>query len=103
MALRRIDVHRAVERGDVAVLTRYLDAGGDPEKKDTDYGAAPLHWASLVRRYCVNCLLSFFFLGGVLSRLLWVGARQSTFVHGLITLTSTGELARYLIIFQRFH
>lgn len=49
MASRRIDVHRAVERGDLAVLTRYLDAGGDVEKKDTEYGAAPVHWASLVR------------------------------------------------------
>lgn len=49
MAWRRIDVHRAVERGDLAVVTRYLDAGGDPEKKDAEYGAAPLHWASLVR------------------------------------------------------
>lgn len=49
MASKRIDVHRAVERGDLAVLTRYLDAGGDVEKKDTEYGAAPVHWASLVR------------------------------------------------------
>ncbi|CAM9458289.1 unnamed protein product [Laminaria digitata] len=47
MASRRIDVHRAVERGDLAVLARYLDAGGDVEKKDTEYGAAPVHWASL--------------------------------------------------------
>lgn len=50
MAWRRIDVHRAAERGDLAVLTRYLDAGGDPEKKDAEYGAAPAHWASLVRQ-----------------------------------------------------
>lgn len=41
-------MHRAVERGDLAVLTRYLEAGGDVEKKDTEYGAAPVHWASLV-------------------------------------------------------
>lgn len=49
MAWRRIDVHRAAERGDVAVLERYLKAGGDPERKDLKYGAAPIHWASLVR------------------------------------------------------
>ncbi|CAN0494097.1 unnamed protein product [Hapterophycus canaliculatus] len=48
MAWRRIDVHRAVERGDLAVLKRYLDAGGDAEKKDEEYGAAPVHWAALV-------------------------------------------------------
>lgn len=48
MALRRIDVHRAVERGDIAVLKRYLDAGGDVEKRDEEYGAAPVHWAALV-------------------------------------------------------
>lgn len=54
MASKRIDVHRAVERGDLAVLTRYLDAGGDVEKKDTEYGAAPVHWASLVRRLRVH-------------------------------------------------
>ncbi|CAB1102501.1 unnamed protein product [Ectocarpus sp. CCAP 1310/34] len=47
MAWRRIDVHRAVERGDLAVVKRYLDAGGDPEKKDEKYGAAPVHWAAL--------------------------------------------------------
>lgn len=55
MAWRRIDVHRAVERGDLAVVKRYLDAGGDPEKKDEEYGAAPVHWAALVRT-CA-CLL----------------------------------------------
>lgn len=48
MAWRRIDVHRAAERGDIAVLERYLKAGGDPERKDSAYGAAPVHWASLV-------------------------------------------------------
>lgn len=48
MAWRRIDVHRAVEHGDMAVLVRYLDTGGDPEKKDAGYGAALVHWASLV-------------------------------------------------------
>lgn len=48
MAWRRIDVHRAVERGDIAVLKRYLDAGEDVEKKDEEYGAAPVHWAALV-------------------------------------------------------
>lgn len=42
-------MHRAAERGDVAVLERYLKAGGDPERKDVEYGAAPIHWASLVR------------------------------------------------------
>ncbi|CBN76492.1 conserved unknown protein [Ectocarpus siliculosus] len=47
MAWRRIDVHRAVERGDLAVVKRYLDAGGDPEQKDEEYGAAPVHWAAL--------------------------------------------------------
>ncbi|CAM9653041.1 unnamed protein product [Ectocarpus sp. 8 AP-2014] len=47
MAWRRIDVHRAVERGDLAVVKRYLDAGGDPENKDEEYGAAPVHWAAL--------------------------------------------------------
>eukprot|EP00752_Nemacystus_decipiens_P001334 g1324.t1 len=47
MAWRRIDVHRATERGDVAVLKRYLDSGGDAEKKDKEYGAAPVHWAAL--------------------------------------------------------
>ncbi|CAM9440385.1 unnamed protein product [Ectocarpus sp. 12 AP-2014] len=47
MAWRRIDVHRAVELGDLAVVKRYLDAGGDPEKKDEKYGAAPVHWAAL--------------------------------------------------------
>eukprot|EP00903_Cladosiphon_okamuranus_P007179 g6971.t1 len=47
MAWRRIDIHRATERGDVAVLKRYLDSGGDAEKKDKEYGAAPVHWAAL--------------------------------------------------------
>ncbi|CAM9613835.1 unnamed protein product [Ectocarpus sp. 4 AP-2014] len=47
MAWRRIDVHRAVKREDLAVVKRYLDAGGDPEKKDEEYGAAPVHWAAL--------------------------------------------------------
>lgn len=30
------------------MLKRYLDAGGDAEKKDEEYGAAPVHWAALV-------------------------------------------------------
>ena len=58
MVSRRIDVHRAVERGDLAVLTRYLDAGGDVEKKDTEYGAAPIHWATLVRFHYQNDAVS---------------------------------------------
>ena len=48
MTWRRIDVHRAVEQGDIAVLTRYLESGGDPDNKDGEYGAAPVHWAALV-------------------------------------------------------
>lgn len=30
------------------MLKRYLDSGGDAEKKDKEYGAAPVHWAALV-------------------------------------------------------
>lgn len=41
-------MHRAAERGDIPALERYLDAGGDLERRDPVYGAAPVHWASLV-------------------------------------------------------
>lgn len=56
----------------MAVLKRYLDSGGDPEKKDEEYGAAPVHWAALVSLSLVCFLLllvvgfiSVFFQGGL--------------------------------------
>lgn len=55
MAWRRIDVHRAAERGDVAVIERYLDTGGDVERKDSAFQATPVHWASLVREFLFLC------------------------------------------------
>lgn len=46
----------------MAVVKRYLDAGGDPEKKDEEYGASPVHWAALVRT--CGCLLWSWAFGG---------------------------------------
>jgi hypothetical protein len=47
MTYRRIDVHKAAERGDTNALRRYLDAGGDVQKRDEQFRATPLHWACL--------------------------------------------------------
>ncbi|CAN0029991.1 unnamed protein product [Discosporangium mesarthrocarpum] len=59
MAWRRINVHRAAERGDKAILSRYLDAGGDVELHDQDFGATPVHWACLRGKLdAVSLLLS---------------------------------------------
>ena len=51
------DIHEAVKLGDIEVLQKYMDTGGDVNIKNRESGLTPLHTAALYGHYTIAHLL----------------------------------------------